>query len=329
MWILLAIVLIAILFQFFSLKHALEDLHYNYEPSKRLNAPEEAFDMITTIHNNSRRFIPYVRLIESMPNSAKVYLEGAEIEDYKFMNEIWHISKIFLMPKSTVVRKFPISFPKRGRYTFSACNLNVGDFLGIKEESIKINSRCEVVVYPKAADFNYAIKQLGGFFGDMSVRRFIIEDPILTSGFAEYTGREPMKAISWPQSAKYGRMMVKTFDYTTELSVSLVLNIEGSDEEIEKSLSLTHTICAILERKRIKYNFYSNLIPEGAKNVWTYIAEGLGNRHFQLILEGLGRATYKSTKPLEKLIADIPKERGIILVSCGKVEEVANEGGMR
>jgi len=322
MWIFLAIVLIAILFQYLSLKHALEDLHYSYEPSSLLSAPEEVFDMVTTLHNNSRRFVPYVRLIESMPNSASVYLDGAVIEDYKFMNETWHISKLFLMPKSTVVRKFPISFPTRGRYTFSGCDLKVGDFLGLKEESTRIDSRCEVVVYPKAADFNYVITQLGGFFGDMSVRRFIIEDPILTAGFAEYTGREPMKAISWPQSAKSGRMMVKTFDYTTELSVSLVLNIEGDDDEIEKSLSLTHTVCRILEKKRIKYNFYSNLIPSGAKNAWTYIAEGLGSRHFQLILEGLGRATYKQTEPLEKLIARVPKERGIILVSCGKVEEV-------
>jgi len=322
MWILLAIVLLAILFQYLSLKHALEDLHYNFEPSKLLSAPEEVFDMVTSLHNNSRRFVPYVRMIESMPNSATVHLKGAVIEEYKFMKELWHISKVFLMPKNTVVRKLPISFAVRGRYTFSGCELKVGDFLGLKEESTRINTRCEVVVYPKAADFNYAITQLGGFFGDMSVKRFIIEDPILTAGFAEYTGREPMKAISWPQSAKSGRMMVKTFDYTTELSVSLVLNIDGSEEDIEKSLSLTHTVCRILERKRIKYNFYSNLIPEGAKNAWTYIAEGLGSRHFQLILEGLGRATYKSTESLDNLLARVPKERGIILVSGGKVEEV-------
>ena len=322
MWILLSIVLLAVLFQYLSLKHALDDLHYHYEPSKLLSAPEEVFDMVTTLHNNSRRFIPYVRMIESMPDSATVHLKGLVIEDYKFMKEIWHISKVFLMPNNTVVRKIPISFPTRGRYVFSGCELKVGDFLGLKEESTKINPRCEVVVYPESADFNYIITQLGGFFGDMSVRRFIIEDPILTAGFAEYTGREPMKSISWPQSAKSGRMMVKTFDYTTELSVSLVLNIEGSAEEIEKSLSLTHTVCRILERKKIKYNFYSNLIPTGAKNTWTYIAEGLGTRHFQLILEGLGRATYKSTEPLDKLLSRVPKERGIILVSGGKVEEV-------
>ena len=43
---------------------------------------------------------------------------------------------------------------------------------------------------------------LSGFLGDVSVRRFIYEDPVLTTGFREYTGREPMKHISWTQSAR-------------------------------------------------------------------------------------------------------------------------------
>ena len=322
MWILIALLSVAGILQYYAMKHALEDLYYNCEPSKLLAAPDEIFDYVTTIKNGSWRFVPYLKITESMPDSVTVHNEEAVIEDYSFMNEIWHISSLFLMPRSAIVRRVPISFPARGRYVFSRSKLQCGDFLGLKDKSHNIEHKREMIIYPNPADYNYVIRQLGGFFGDISVRRFIIEDPILTVGFSEYTGREPMKAISWPQSAKAGRMMVKTFDYTTELSVSLVLNIEGSPEEIEKSLALTHTVCQILEKKRIKYDFYTNLIANGSRLSWTHIAEGLGPRHYQYILEGLGRAAYDSNEPVSKLLSRVPDERSVILVTHGKVEEL-------
>jgi len=322
MWILIALVLVAVLIQHYTFKYALEDLHYNSEISKLLCAPDEIFEFITTVNNNSWRFVPYIRMRESISDAAIVHMEGAHLEEYRFMKETWHISKLFLMPRSGVVLKLPISFPKRGRYIFSGGEIKSGDFLGLKEKSMTIPHKREVVIYPKPADYNYTIKQIGGFLGDISVRRFIIEDPILTAGFSDYTGREPMKSISWSQSAKSGRMMIKTYDHTAELNVSLVLNLEGSEEEIEKSLSLCHTVCHILEKKRIKYEFYSNIVPNGSSASWVFVAEGLGERHFRFILEGLGRASYDVREPLEKLLDRVPKERGIILVSHGKVEEI-------
>ena len=41
---------------------------------------------------------------------------------------------------------------------------------------------------------------LGGMIGDISVNRFIFEDPMLTIGFSDYTGREPMRDISWTRA---------------------------------------------------------------------------------------------------------------------------------
>ncbi len=68
---------------------------------------------------------------------------------------------------------------------------------------------------------------LGGVIGDISVNRFIFEDPMLTVGFSEYTGREPMRDISWTQSARLGRMMVKNYDHTVDLSVTILLNVQS------------------------------------------------------------------------------------------------------
>ena len=125
-----------------------------------------------------------------------------------------------------------------------------------------------------------------------------------------------MKSISWTQSARAGNIMVKSFDYTTEPSVTVLLNVEcglradagaeaDADEAkalIESCYSITHTVCRILEERRIKYDFYTNATASGAFADWSYIGEGLGRKHFFTILEGLGRASYFCTEPFSAAV---------------------------
>ena len=80
----------------------------------------------------------------------------------------------------------------------------------------------EVVVIPPRCENSNVLRTLGGFLGDISVRRFILEDPLLTVGFREYTGREPMKSISWTQSARVGRPLVKQYDHTVDATVTVL-----------------------------------------------------------------------------------------------------------
>ena len=151
------------------------------------------------------------------------------------------------------------------------------------------------------------VTALGGFLGDISVRRFLMEDPVLTLGFRDYTGTEPQKAISWKQSARLNRLVVKRYDYTLEPSVTVLLNVEcrGEDADaklIERAFSLARSVCELLEGKRIKYDFITNATTAGALGLWSSVTEGLGSAHLGAILEGLGRATYDRTEPFEATV---------------------------
>lgn len=57
---------------------------------------------------------------------------------------------------------------------------------------------------------------LGGFLGELSVNRYLYEDPILTAGYRSYTSGDPMRSIAWKQSVQGQGLMVKKWDYTTE-----------------------------------------------------------------------------------------------------------------
>ena len=43
---------------------------------------------------------------------------------------------------------------------------------------------------------------LGGFLGELSVNRYLYEDPILTAGYRPYTSGDPMRSIAWKQSVR-------------------------------------------------------------------------------------------------------------------------------
>lgn len=53
---------------------------------------------------------------------------------------------------------------------------------------------------------------------------------MLIRGFREYTGREPLRSISWVQSARQSRFLVKEQENMTDLSCTILLDVECRDD---------------------------------------------------------------------------------------------------
>lgn len=306
--ILLALVVLAVFVERWSVENALKGVEFDYGPSLLLAAPDEKFTITANLANRSMRFIPFIKVEEYLPPDVKLYEHNAKVVS-DFKGDFWYTFATFLMPRSGLRRDISASIPRRGRYIFRGAQLSGGDFLGLKEQEQRAEANREIVIYPRETAAEGVSEFMGGFLGDLSVRRFIIEDPVLTAGFREYTGREPMKAISWTQSARTGSIMVRNFDYTTEPSVTVLLNVECREEDredlIESCYSITHTVCRILEERKVKYDFYTNATTSGAFADWSYIGEGLGAKHFLTILEGLGRASYMAREPFSACLKKV------------------------
>lgn len=288
--------IVAALVERWSIRHSLDGVKYDVKLSASLLEPDEEFSVITTVRNSSRRFIPFIRISEYVPRSlnvdARLYTSGFD-EDFAKLN-----STIYMMPRQKMTRRLNTSLPKRGRYVFKGSTLFGGDFLGLAERPRYFNLEREAVVLPKRIATDDFKDTLGGFMGDISVNRFILEDPVLTLGFREYTGREPMKQISWPVTARTGRMMVKNFDHTLDITVTIGLNIDseitGPDCHplMEKCYSMARSVCELLEDRRVTYAFCTNVKAINQLGAWEFVSDGLGGSHLATILEGLGRATY-------------------------------------
>ena len=298
MLLLVAVIILAFVGQRYVLRHGLEGVTFALEPTHNLAEPEVAFEVKTTLENK-KRFLPILLQVRELLPASITLLEEAQHQHTCSHWTSYRAYSQYLKRRSRVVRTYRATLPCRGRYFFHGANLRGNDFFGIQESSLDVEAVVELVVIPPRAPLSTIEPSMGGFLGEVSVRRFIMEDPILTTGFREYTGREPLRAISWNQSARGRGMMVKQYDYTADPCVTVLLSVEGgSYEEIEACFSITRTVCEYLEGKHIRYDFITNASSAGALGIWKSVGEGLGAQHLNKILEGLGRATYDCTESL-------------------------------
>ncbi len=314
--------LILFLVERYYLQNGLSRIYYDVSVSQALLEPEEEFIIRSTIENHKPLFLPYLSMEESLPYEIQIS-ETEQVDrdstglqvftnttsaQYEQIRNAYLKSSFYLMPNQKFTREVRASLPCRGRFLFRGCNLHGGDFLGLSDSDRSFPTTREVVVMPKRAPIPDIGRLVGDFLGDLSVNRFIFEDPMLTIGFSEYTGREPLRDISWSQTARMGRPMVKNYDHTVDLSLTILLNVQSAnsnpddDQAVETCISMVRSLCETLEEQHIKYSFLTNAIPVGMIGGTDEIEQGNGNRHFFAMMEMLGRLTSIGAKPFSNTI---------------------------
>ena len=336
------LLMIAAVLELVTLATVNKRIDFSTSLSKTLVEPDEEFFIVSTVANKGLLPLNYVRTTESLPKTVTVDIErlrGGISGSAKLNESILHNKlscSCYLMPRRQLTRDIPVTASQRGLYRFMHTTVEGGDFLGLSSRQRTDHTVKELVVLPRPFESEEFNALFGGYMGDVSIRRFIMEDPVLTLGFRDYTGHEPMKAIAWTQTARTGRLQVKKYDYTLEATASVLVSIErtssifegninSSDEDIERCLSLTRSICEGLEAKSIKYALYSNISSPGARVPLENVVDGLGHPHLMSILEGLGRAAYQKTRPfvdiLDRAVRSAEQGRSYIVVVVKMLDE--------
>lgn len=321
----LALIMIALL-QRETAARGLKSLREEHDFSERVAEPLSSVELILRFSNRSRLPIPFLRYEERLPEGAELTEQTGAERNHR--GGAYASGTLWLGPRKTRELHIPLRFEKRGRYLLSDLKVYCGDFLGLTEEGRRLETLREIVVFPQAYPQGDWEKLLGDHLGDVSVRRFIFEDPVLTLGFREYTGREPMKMISWTRSAQNNALMVKQYDYTTDPSVTVMLNAEyeGDDKEelFELCCRLVRSLCRQLEQQGTPYGFAMNAFPQGAHHPACFLPPGLGQRHFLTVLEYLGRALPETVcscrEMLQKSLEGQGGGKGVFLITPARDE---------
>lgn len=291
--------------------YALQQLRFHGQCDTLLAQPGQSVTWTSTVENHAPLPIPFVRLELRFPNELKADESDHWISGHRRTGiQKWHIEeRLALGPCQSRSRQITFVPTCRGQYSPGGCRLSIGDLLGFQESSLEIPAGT-LVVMPETAKSKASLDAVSGFLGDFSVRRFILEDPILTVGFRDYTGREPLKDVSWTRTARNGKLQVKQYDHTAEQTVTVLLNTEaGSPEELEGAFRLMRTVCQELEHKKIPFAMRTNGSLAGPVGKLFFLAEGLGSQHLNTILYSLGRADYTCYHSFDQLTRKVLDHR--------------------
>lgn len=316
----------------YSLEHGLDRVTFETSTDRVLVEPDEPFIWTMTVKNGKRLMVPYLKLKESTPLGLSFAETGEPVEQKGITG---YLSTLYLAGRQQVVLQRTVFLPARGRYFFRGASAEAGDFLGLRTTVETYSELKEMVVKPKPFAKAAVTEMLGGFLGEQSAKKSLMEDPVITIGFREYTGREPFRSISWTQSAKNNRLLVKQYDCTADFSCTILLNTECAGEVrpalLETCFSVVRTVCEELERKKIAYDFCTNGVIAGAMGSWAKVGEGLGVGHLETVLEGLGRMTFDHRETagefLDKTIRGVRAGRTFLLVTPELSEMLYKETG--
>lgn len=312
---LIFLVLIGILLNMISKKYVLYNINYKREISKNVVEINEEFEIMSILENKKILPVTFIQIIEKFPLTLN-FKAKAVVEITA--NYILHTSTMKIMPNQRIKRKYKVFCKHRGRYIFRDVTLIGGDLLGLNTVEKNIEYSQEIVVLPSVVDLGKEIMPYGDYNGDYSVKRWIIDDPILTIGLREYTGSESYRAIHWPSSLRCGRLMVKKFDYTTENTVMVLLNIECSkpfytainQEKVEKCISIARTIIEQFEEAAIPYSLITNSQYCGVTLGSTIEKVGYGSIHYNNTIENLGRIDISACMGFEEMLFKLTNNIG-------------------
>ncbi|MBQ5487810.1 MAG: DUF58 domain-containing protein [Clostridia bacterium] len=258
-------------------------LRVEFDLDTTLVEPGETATLYYSVHNPYRLPLLFVGFALHLRPDVTVSEDKEFCRLHVSTNETGSIVKhnFYLPAHSKFSGKVGFTLSKRGIHDIGQYFLETGDFLGL----FPIMSNGNVYKKIVCTSEKYSAEDLpfpGGELGDISVRRFIMDDPTMLLGYREYTGREPMKQISWNQTAKTGRLMVRQNDYTTDRVVTILVNMYSSlRPQLENCLKLVRTVCEQLEEAKIPYELMSN-------GDLLSVPEGIGREHLFFILRRLG-----------------------------------------
>lgn len=293
---LIVVIVVALMLQRRYMRRAKDtrNLKYSCRPSVRACEPGEVFLVHSDIANPGQRNSAAIHIEEQFPRQLQV-LESESFDITVLNDGLCLFNSSAIIPKKQQIkRSFRASLPERGEYRFAHAFFHAGDFLGIREYSYRMENDARIVIYPPRLENEAFLKSFSDAADEIAQKKQLLEDPISVCGYDPYTGREPLRKISWKQSAARGELIVKKNDPVRNQSVQILLDMQYHGEfechfsRQEICFSIARAVCEELENRHIAYRFVTNAII--ARRLSTFESEGGMGGSFRKILFTLGAA---------------------------------------
>lgn len=235
----------------------------------------EDIEIIDEISNKKLLPIPWLRLESKMNSSFK--FRNQENKGSHVENEVFHRTLFSLVPYQKIRRKHHLTCTKRGYYMLETVSMSAGDPFGFSERFKSVDAKATLTVYPRFVPIEEIPLPSHSWLGDVTVKRWIIEDPFVNAGIRSYQYGDSLNSINWKATAKTGDFQVNKKDFTADHNLLIYVNFDQTEdiwlpieepELIEKALSYAASIAEYTLGKGISTGFGCNsyLVPPFSKS---------------------------------------------------------------
>lgn len=225
-WIIIIVAVLAFLQTIFYNKRGLKKVTYARHFSRDRVFEGEKLELVEVLSNNKLIPIPWVR-VESRISSN---LSFRRQENMGVSMDRFHKSLFFLGGFSKITRRHEVTALRRGYYDCSLISIVAGDLFGIAHDRRDVTCpEAKLLVYPAVLKPDELPETALKWQGDVTVRRWILPDPMLIAGIRGYRSGDPLKDIHWAATARTGSLQVKQRDYTVSPRALLVMNCQISE----------------------------------------------------------------------------------------------------
>ncbi|MEO3945672.1 DUF58 domain-containing protein [Gorillibacterium sp. CAU 1737] len=293
-------------------KRALKKIAYSREFNRTHCHAGEEVELIETLTNRKLVPLPWLR-VESMIPAGLVFRRQANLDMSSGQLYQNHRSLFSLMAYTRIVRTHRVHCEARGFYHLNSVTLSAGDLLGIPAGVKVLSTSAVLLVYPRLVELSGVEMESSSYQGEVSVRRWLIDDPFLVSGVREYRYGDAFNRVNWKATARSGRLQVHERDHTADPHLVLLVNLEVGEHMwgavtdptmVERGLSLAASLAADAIHKGMTVGFQSNgWLIDGEKEAVRIEADG-GAEQLTRLFEAMAKLVIEVSAPMDVLLEE-------------------------
>lgn len=279
--------------------------------------------LITEVINRKLMPLPWLKLTTLVPWQFEFI--GSKTSQVRADDLAEHSMVSSLLFYERLKRTDKFICKNRGYYHVYQMTVEVGDLLGMVKAEKQIPTDLKLWVYPQIRPLHLLIKEFKSLQGDVSVRRWIMPDPLVVTGARAYRQSDPFHMIDWKTTARTNGLHVKQLDFTAEQSMMVFLDVQSQETHwrdiqiplIEESIRICASIINEALREKIYVGFSANTIAtEGHGHI--YIPPSQGSAQRQRLFDALAAVShYRSLEMwdlLHKKTQIMDQQTAIVLV---------------
>lgn len=283
--------------------HALKriDVSRQFLPERIVSG--ERSQLVTTISNRKWLPLPWIRFRTVVP--WQFQFDSAKTVQLRRDESCMHTVTSSLLFYEKLMRKDAFVVAKRGFYKLDALTFETGDVFGWVEAETTFSTPIKLWVHPEIKPLFSLIKDTKSLMGEISVRRWIVPDPMFAVGARDYTDKDPMSAIDWKATARVNRLQVKKQDYTADKTVQIFLDTQSAatywrhlrHEVVEHGISVTASVVEEALLAKIPVGLLVNNLAQDGRRVMQ-VSPGLGAHHRTVLMDTLATASAYRTEDM-------------------------------